>query len=56
MLLGELPDLEETASGKDLIQIGERRGEKRGLERAIVALLATRHGTVPAAFKRRLRN
>ena len=30
MLLGELPDLEETASGKDLIRIGEQRGEKRG--------------------------
>ena len=31
MLLGELPDLEETASGKDLIRIGEQRGEKRGI-------------------------
>ena len=28
MLLGELPNLEETQSGKDLIRIGEIRGEK----------------------------
>ena len=30
MLVGELPDLEETKSGKDLIAIGEKRGEQRG--------------------------
>ncbi len=67
MLLGELPDLEETASGKDLIRIGEQRGEKRGEQRgekrgeqrgekraweeAILAFLATRHGTVPATIQ-----
>ena len=33
MLVGELPDLEETQSGKDLIAIGEKRGEKRGEQR-----------------------
>ena len=47
MLLGELPDLEETASGKDLIRIGE----KRGLEEGLLAFLAARHGTVPAAIQ-----
>jgi hypothetical protein len=55
ILLGELPDLEETASGKDLIRIGEqrgeKRGEKRGLEKAILAFIATRFGTVPAAIQ-----
>ena len=51
MLLGELPDLEETASGKDLIRIGEQRGEKRGLEEGLLAFLAARHGTVPAAIR-----
>ena len=47
ILFGELPDLEETACGKDLIHIGE----KRGLEKAILAFLAKRHGTVPAAVR-----
>jgi hypothetical protein len=50
MLLGELPDLEETASGKDLIRIGE----KRAWEEAILAFLATRHGTVPAAIREKI--
>ncbi len=54
MLLGELPDLEETASGKDLIRIGEQRGEKCGLEKAILAFHATRHGTVPAAIQEKI--
>ena len=50
MLLGELPDLEETASGKDLIRIGE----KRGLEEAILAFLAARHGAVPAPIQEKI--
>ncbi len=54
MLLGELPDLEETASGKDLIRVGEQRGEKRGLERGILAFLTIRHGTVPAAIQEKI--
>jgi predicted transposase YdaD len=62
ILLGELPDLEETASGKDLIRIGEergeqrgeKRGEKRGLEKAILAFLVARHGTVPAAIQEKI--
>ncbi len=54
ILLGELPDLEETASGKDLIRIGEQRGEKRGFEKAILAFLATRYETVPATMQERI--
>ena len=50
MLLGELPNLEETASGKDLIRIGE----KRTWEEAILAFLATRHGAVPAAVQEKI--
>jgi hypothetical protein len=50
MLLGELPDLEETASGKDLIRIGEQRA----WEEAILAFLATRHGAVPVAIQERI--
>ena len=35
MLLGELPELEETQSGKDLIRIGEERGIRVGEQRGI---------------------
>jgi predicted transposase YdaD len=47
MLLGELPELEETVAGKELIQIGEKRGWEEGL----LAFLAARHGAVPAAIQ-----
>ncbi|MCY2986896.1 MAG: DUF2887 domain-containing protein [Planctomycetota bacterium] len=47
MLLGELPELEETQSGKDLIRIGEQRG----LEKAILVSLKSRYGTVPVALQ-----
>jgi predicted transposase YdaD len=50
MLVGELPDLEETASGKDLIRIGEQRGEQK----TILAFLTARFGTVPAALQERI--
>ncbi len=50
MLLGELPELEETVAGKELIQIGE----KRGLEEGLLAFLAARHGTVPAAIREKI--
>ena len=63
MLLGELPELEETQSGKDLIRIGEERGEKRGeergeqrgLARALLVSLRVRHGMVPAALQKQIR-
>ncbi len=35
MLLGELPALEETQSGRDLIRIGEERGIRVGEERGV---------------------
>jgi hypothetical protein len=54
MFVGELPDLEETQSGKDLIAIGEKRGEARGIAEAIVLFLEARHGSVPEALQRRL--
>ena len=54
MLLGELPELEKTVAGKELIQIGEQRGEKRGLEEGLLAFLAARHGTVPAAIQEQI--
>ena len=55
VLLGELPELEETQSGKDLIRIGEERGELRGelrgLQKAILVSLRARYGTVPATMQ-----
>ncbi len=58
MLLGELTDLEETASGKELIAIGEKRGEERGEERmlneAILLLLRDRFRRVPTEIADRI--
>ena len=70
MLLGELPDLRDTRSGRDLIAIGkregemvgEKRGEKRGesrgidlgLENAIVLCAKERFRSVPEELEARL--
>ena len=56
MLIGELPDLEETASGKELIAIGEKRGEERGLTGAILVLLKDRFRSVSAKTEKRIEN
>lgn len=63
MFMGDLPDLEETRSGKDLIEIGEKRGEARGeargevrgLAAAIVMFLETQQGPLPEAIRQGLR-
>jgi hypothetical protein len=52
MLLGELPELEETQSGRDLIRIGE----ERGLHKAILVSLRARYGTVPATVQHRIQS
>jgi predicted transposase YdaD len=60
MLIGELPELEETQSGKDLIAIGEKRGEKRGVERgkkegktdSILRFLDAKHGTLSKEMRK----
>ena len=46
ILIGELPDLEDTASGKDLIRIG--------LDRAILRFLTARFKTIPAAIQEKV--
>ena len=51
MLLGELPDLEDTQLGKDLIQIGEARGEARGLDQAVVLFLQARFGQLSKVMR-----
>ena len=50
MLLGELPNLEETQSGKDLIRIGE----VRGMNQMIALLLQSRFGRLPKAMRARV--
>ena len=70
MLLGELPALEDTQSGKDLIRIGEVRGEARGeargkilgeargkmlgLDQAVVVCLESRFGRLTKALRARI--
>mgnify|MGYP006272629199 CR=1 FL=1 len=39
MLLGELPDLRDTASGRDLINIGRREGRNEGISEGIRGVL-----------------
>jgi predicted transposase YdaD len=46
MLLGDLPDLEETQSGKDLIAIG--------IKRALLTYLAEQHSSVPEGTRQRI--
>ena len=55
MLLGELPELEETQSAKDLIRIGEKRGEKRGadllLDRMVLSVPKSKFGVLPKSVQ-----
>ena len=54
MLLGELPNLEDTQSGKDLIRIGEARGEARGRDEVIVMFLQSRFGRLTKSLRARI--
>lgn len=51
MLLGELPSLEETQSGKDLIRIGQERGRNEGFGEAIEAFLLAKFGRIPKRLR-----
>jgi hypothetical protein len=55
ILLGELPELEETQSGKDLIRIGEARGDPRRNGTAD-SLPLGRAGRASAAIRAPVRN
>lgn len=50
MLIGELPDLEDTQCGKDLIQAGE----ERGMANAIAMFLQVKFGRVSKAMRTQL--
>lgn len=54
MMLIDLPPLEETVSGKELIQLGEVRGEARGLSEAILVVSTARFQRVPEALRKQI--
>lgn len=63
MLIGALPDLRETQSGKDLIQIGRVEGKIEGKEQGkiegkiegLLLVLTSRFGEVPPELKEQIR-
>lgn len=56
ILLGELPDLEETTAGKELIAIGAERGKKEGKKEgkteSILVFLEAKHGPLPKELRK----
>jgi hypothetical protein len=48
MLIGQLPGLRETQSGKDLIAIGVKEGIERGKREALIELLEAKFGPLDA--------
>lgn len=59
MLVGQLPDLRETQSGKDLIAIGKVEGKAEGLAEGkaegLVILLGIRFGEIPTSLQDAIR-
>ena len=51
MLLGELPELQETQSGKDLIRIGEKRGADLLLDRMVLSVPKSKFGVLPKSVQ-----
>ncbi len=54
LLFGELTPLEETQSGKDLIEIGEKRGEQHGIATTAIAQLECKFARVPQTLQKRI--
>ncbi len=50
MLLGDLPDLRETQSGKDLIQIGTIEG----MQKSLLLQLKTKFGSIATEIQERI--
>ena len=50
MLVGQLPDLRETQSGKDLIAIGVQEGIEKGKRQSLVQVLESRFGPIDSAL------
>ncbi len=63
MLIGALPDLRDTQSGKDLIQIGRAEGKEQGKEQGkiegkievLLLVLTSRFGELSPQLKDRIR-
>ena len=54
MLVGALPDLTETQSGKDLIQIGAKKGKAEGQHESLLLILEFRFKHVPETLRQAL--
>ncbi|MFN4261002.1 MAG: hypothetical protein ACK4RK_17055 [Gemmataceae bacterium] len=54
MLLGELADLRETQSGKELIQIGREEGKIEGEQEALIWAMETKFGSLTPAIRERV--
>lgn len=54
MLLGQLPDLRETQSGKDLIAIGRQEGRQEGERAGLIWLLEAKFGMLDAVARDRI--
>jgi hypothetical protein len=55
MLVGELPELVETRTGRDLVKIGEERGRAEGLAKAVVIVLEGKRGRLTKGLQQRIR-
>ena len=58
MFLGELPDLRDTQSGKDLINIGKEKGliegEIKGNQEALIRIMESKFGEVKPDIRQRI--
>ncbi|MDA1016324.1 MAG: DUF4351 domain-containing protein [Planctomycetota bacterium] len=54
MLLGELPDLRDTQSGKDLINIGRHEGQQEGRREMLLTLMKAKFGELNAGVVARV--
>ena len=55
MLLGELPDLRDTQSGKDLIRIGQDEGKIEGARELLISLLEAKFGKLASKTRQRIK-
>jgi len=54
MLVGQLPDLRDTQSGKDLIAIGVKEGIEKGKRQSLVQVLESRFGPIDSALNEKV--
>ncbi len=54
MLLGELPDLRDTQSGKDLMRIGKEEGKTEGKQEDLLWTLEAKFGAIEPDIRQRV--